>query len=197
MSEKKYTDEELCRATQIAYCNINSSDIEDYFDEYGVYPTLQEIMNSNGPDIYYSYEDLVLEAVDDPDKKRMKEGVDNLCSAIAAGEVCKDWRVVSVLDQNDETGLYAVTIKTDDDSIIVAYRGSESVSGFHFIKDWILADFGLIHNKPTEQQIQAGQYLDLIGSNNEFLRNIKRKEEPSCSSELTSSEKPKLFPIWI
>ncbi len=56
MSERIYTDEELCWATQVAYCNISKIDIEEYYDEFGEYPTLQQIFSEYGYGIYYDQE---------------------------------------------------------------------------------------------------------------------------------------------
>lgn len=131
MSEKIYTDEELCRATQIAYCDIKEEYINKYREEYnGEYPTLQEIMTQYGSSIYSGYDDM---GDVTGDQLLMKQGIEEFCDAVAQGEICQGWRVVSVADTNDETGFYGVTIGTDNNSAIVAFRGSESTDAVQFM----------------------------------------------------------------
>ncbi|MFT3983341.1 MAG: DUF2974 domain-containing protein [Lachnospiraceae bacterium] len=161
-SKNRYTDQELCEATQVAYFNITQEYLAEYRRTHnGGSPTLQEIVKENGPDIYSGYGRM--DAVTG-DRLKIKQSIENFCASIAAGEACAGWKIVSVSDSNSEDGFYGVLIETDSGHAIVAFRGSESVSVRQIVEDWIQADLGLIQNSPTQQQLKAGQYLDEIGS---------------------------------
>ena len=100
MSKEMYTDEELCQATQIAYCDIEQEYVNKYCENNnGEYPTLQEIMTKYGPKIYAGYGKM---GDVTGDKLLMKQGIEDFCNAVASGEACSGWRVVSVADTNDE-----------------------------------------------------------------------------------------------
>ncbi len=146
MSKMLYTDEELCNATQIAYCNVNQEDIAKYYDEHQSYPSLQFILSQYGYNIYYD-QDLITgeKRAEGADFLRMEESAKEFIDAVIAGEICQGWKVVSVRDEQWQNGLYGLTIETASDSAIVAFRGSESWCGTQIVEDWIVADGGIIN----------------------------------------------------
>ena len=147
MSEKLYTDEELCQATQVAYCNIKEETINQYRVEHnGEYPSLQEIFLKYGYDIYYDQDLITGEKRDKgEDLIVMEESAKKFIDAVIAGEICQGWKVVSVHEEQLTNGFYGMTIETGEGNAIVAFRGSESWCGTQIVKDWIVADGGIIN----------------------------------------------------
>ena len=146
-----YTDQELLWATQIAYCNVDKKDIGD---------TLQEIFTRHGDKFYYDQE--ILKETQG-DKGIMAREAKQFIDDVAAGKICQGWKVVSVENNQEETGLFALTIETGENEAIVAFRGSESVDTDQLIKDWGWADFGMLNAKATAQEEMAYQYLAEVG----------------------------------
>ena len=130
-----YTDEELCWASQVAYCNIDGKYVSDYYKKNGEYPTLQEIFKEAEYSIYYDQELLEYIEDDGSDTAKMAEGARTFMDDIRAGNICQGWRVVSVADTNSENGFYGLTIETGEDNAIVAFRESKSVDIRQFIKE--------------------------------------------------------------
>ena len=154
-----YTQEELIWATQLAYCNFKDDDESD------VGKTVQEIILERGPGIYYNYNS---DSTPSGDKKEMKESTEKFIKAVANGDKCKGWKVVSVFNHEDKEGIYAIMIETGDGKSIIAFRGSESVDSEQISKDWGQADLQIANGKMTKQEKAACRYLDEIGKNKEF-----------------------------
>lgn len=167
MSEKLYTDEELCWATQVAYCDVHKYNIAQHYKEYNDYPTLQVIFSDLGYSAYYDQKLLTSENAGD--KLLMEETAKQFIDDVIAGKICQGWKVVSVSDERQEDiGFYGLTIETGDDNAIIAFRGSESVDPNQFIEDWIVADFGIINGKMTEQGLAAAEYVKSVGENFDY-----------------------------
>ncbi len=146
MSKQLYTDQELCWATQVAYCNLDKNKIDEHYKINQDYPTLQQIFAENGYSIYYDQPLITGEKrAEGADFLRMEESAKEFIDAVIAGEVCQGWKAVSVRDEQWQNGLYGLTIETASDSAIVAFRGSESWCGTQIVKDWIVADGGIIN----------------------------------------------------
>jgi len=160
MSNRMYTDEELCWATQVAYCNVSQEDIAIYYRDHNEeYPTLQEIFNKHGYAIYYN-QDLI----DDDqvgDKLVMQQTAMEFIDAVKAGTVCQGWRAIAVSNEEhqNETGFRAITIATSEEDAIVGFRGSESWNMNQLVEDWVVADFTMLASELTEQETLAGEYL--------------------------------------
>jgi len=160
MSSRMYTDEELCWATQVAYCNVNMFDFESFQTENpGEYPTLQEVFNEVGYKIYYNQ--ALLNEEQEGDYIKMQQHALAFMDAVKAGTICQGWRVVAVSNQADqeENGFYAVTIATSEKDAIVGFRGSESWEMNQLVEDWVVADFTMLASELTEQEVEAGNYL--------------------------------------
>ena len=95
-----YTPEELIWATQLAYCNFSDEDMHKY-------KTVQEIVSARGSEIYYNYKP---DAHLSGDKEAMVESTESFLEDVANGNKCKDWKIISVYDHEDEEGIYAVMI---------------------------------------------------------------------------------------
>ena len=155
-----YTDEELCWATQVAYCNVNRFDFETFQVKHpGEYLTLQEIFNEVGYDLYYNQ--ALLNEEQEGDSLTMQQEAFAFMDAVKAGTICQGWRVVAVSNQADqeENGFYAVTIATSEEDAIVGFRGSESWEMNQTVEDWVVADFTMLASDLTEQEEAAGNYL--------------------------------------
>ncbi len=79
-------------------------------------------------------------------------------------DTISNWKVVAIKDLNEFTGLssngfYAVAFETEDNEIIVAFRGSESFDDFAFLTDWEIADFGLLNDELTSEQHSATSFM--------------------------------------
>lgn len=98
----------------------------------------------------------------------MKESTEKFIEDVAKGDKCKDWKIVSVYDREDKEGIYAVMIDTGNGKSIIAFRGSESVSGEQWFKDWGQADFQIANGKMTSQEKAACKYLDKIANDKNY-----------------------------
>ena len=157
-----YTDKELQLATQIAYMNITDEMLKKYVDNNQRYPTLKELLNGEyGEAIYEHFMGKFNEDLSELEEERKQSATEFLNSIKDGTSVCSSWKVVNVLNKNEDTGFYACTVETNEDKAIIAYRGSESIDTNQVIKDWVLADFGLI-NELTAQQIDATNYMNEI-----------------------------------
>ncbi|MCM1090895.1 MAG: DUF2974 domain-containing protein [Muribaculum sp.] len=98
----------------------------------------------------------------------MAEDAKQFMDDVAAGKICQGWKVVSVKNEQEDSGLYALTIETGENEAIVAFRGSEHVDMDQFIKDWGWADFAMIDAKATAQEELAYQYLTEVGNDFDY-----------------------------
>lgn len=155
---KMYTDQELCWATQIAYCDLHNFDMDEYRKKNnGEYPTLEQIFKDlikSQKQIYYDQKLMDSENLSG-DKLKMQESAKQFIDDVAEGKICKDWKLVSIENQQNSNGMYAVTIETSENDAIIAFRGSESVDTKQKIEDWLVADFGMINGEVTLQEKAA------------------------------------------
>ncbi|MCM1528270.1 MAG: hypothetical protein NC091_13635, partial [Bacteroides sp.] len=97
-----YTAEELIWATQLAYCNFTEFHAAKKF-------YVREVFQETGYKIFYNY---------DPDETptgdfaTMREETEQFIRDVQNGEKCKDWKIVDIKDDQDNTGLYAIVIET-------------------------------------------------------------------------------------
>ncbi|MCM1528272.1 MAG: hypothetical protein NC091_13645 [Bacteroides sp.] len=140
-----YTAEELIWATQLAYCDFTDLNIREH-------DSVREIFQETGYEIFYNY---------DPDETptgdfaTMREETEQFIRDVQNGEKCKDWKIVDIKDDQDNTGLYAIVIETGEDEAIIAFRGSESVTTAQTVKDWVQADFEILYGEMTAQEAVA------------------------------------------
>lgn len=93
-------------------------------------------------------------------EKSQLEYAQNLQSTIEKNHLydCNYWIVKEVSDDNQQSGFYGCLIDTRDGDAIVGFRGSETMADPNqLVKDWAIADFGLLNNADTTRQQQLAQ----------------------------------------
>lgn len=142
---RTYTDAEMLLATQIAYLNCDTVDSN---------ATLDQIIDSMVRQ-YGGRDDL------DSKEKKQWEVVQHIRHMMAEYglEHAGQWRIVST-DNHRSSGMYGCLIDTADGNAIIGFRGSESYNAEQAVKDWGIADLGLLNNQgETEQQKEAERYM--------------------------------------
>ena len=139
-----YTAEELVWATQLAYCNFDAENnrnelVSDIFcalkeDELKEGKSEEEA----GYSIYYSYSKENEDKATGDDATMIQE-TKAFIDAVAAGEKCKDWKIVDVRNDESDSGLYAVVIETAEDEAS-SFLPSNSMfwGGYQTISRYIL-----------------------------------------------------------
>ena len=84
--------------------------------------------------------------------KDIKEIAEN-CSS----DDWRNWRIIEPCNKQNTSGLYGCLIDTGDGDAIISFRGSEAYDD-QFLKDWVVADFGLLNNSLTFQQKDASDF---------------------------------------
>lgn len=74
----------------------------------------------------------------------------------------RNWNVVDVCNDQNDTGYYGLLIDTGDGNAIIGSRGSESTDLSTGYKDWGEADLGLLDNELTWQQKKAEAYMQKL-----------------------------------
>lgn len=139
-----YTDKEIQIATQVSYINILDDYITDYHnDNNGDYPTLQYILSNEkyGDDIVQEYYrafylgckdmldameyNVMYDATLILNLQRQVVAIKDINDIIEGNSFCSDWKVVAVMDDNKNSGMYAVMFETPDNKAVIAFRGSE------------------------------------------------------------------------
>lgn len=165
----KHSDKELKEATQIAYLSLleKGQDALEATGQVGPF-TLEQIIRTcideesarkaciekGIPENGITFQDLVENSDITPeDKERIKRFDDKILG----------WKIVDINDFNQENGMYACVIETDERNAIVAFRGSENMKKYsNLVNDWAKADFALLNSDETEQQKAAEDYLDSL-----------------------------------
>ena len=160
-----YTAEELVWATQLAYCDFTSEQLKKS-------NSVSVLLKREGYDIYYSYSKKTEEEATG-DNATMIQETKAFIDAVAAGEKCKDWKIVDVRNDESDSGLYAIVIETGENEAIIAFRGSESylhgiLSPEQVSKDWVQADGQILYGVQTLQEYEACKYLDYIADTPAF-----------------------------
>jgi len=168
MEDKKYTDEQLKHATQIAYLGL----IEDTYINF-------KADGKKGP---FTLKQLIMENVDIVAAEKQLHDIDNasIKELIKYSDLSDfdkniinnlsnetlNWKIVDIHDKNDDSGLYSCVIETSPNRAIVAFRGSEGFDNYTgLVNDWVRSDFGLFNNKQTPQQHEVENYLDQLSTN--------------------------------
>ncbi|MBR4343536.1 MAG: DUF2974 domain-containing protein, partial [Lachnospiraceae bacterium] len=182
-----YTDKEIQIATQIAYINISESYIDDYKKKNGEAPTLGEILRDktvNFLDEFYKmfYLGYSEEEAQNNEFYKMTENLNVEREMIAKSDIeklknneysCSEWKVIDVLNMNEESGIYAIVFETPEHKAVVAFRGSELLpkdedNNRQLVLDWLEADCGLLDSTETRQQEIARTYLSYIENTYNF-----------------------------
>lgn len=151
-----YNDSTMMIATQIAYldfdgCNTNVGEkIDGILNQYGVYKDGKwELKPGNW-------------------STKQKEQFDTAANIIylssnkGGTDEWRNWNVVDVCDDQNDSGYYGMLIDTGDGNAIIGSRGSESTDFSTGYKDWVEADVGLLDNELTYQQKRAEAYMEKI-----------------------------------
>ena len=107
----------------IAYCNFESKHKDLLASD--IFRTLKEDEIKDGKSeeeagysIYYSYSKENEDKATGDDATMIQE-TKAFIDAVAAGEKCKDWKIVDVRNDESDSGLYAVVIETAEDEVLV------------------------------------------------------------------------------
>ena len=154
ISSVNYTDKDMQILSQLAYVD---------FEDEMIGLTFSDILNNSK---FYEelYERFILNTTP-PDPGSSAEADYNwklgVLELLKNDEKYSNWKLVDVQDLNDTQGMYAILVETDEDSAIVAFRGSDSLSNDEYVlTDWIAADGALIlDGENTVQQDFATQYM--------------------------------------
>lgn len=154
----QYNDAEMMLATQIAYLDISGEDVSigdvvDNILEYGHCVNGEWLLYEqyqNSPQCKYLKKQLEVAG----NIKELTERYDSL------GDDWRNWKVMDRCDDQDDTGYYACLIDTGNNHAIIGCRGSESYNSEQVVKDWIVADVGLLDNELTGQQERAQKYME-------------------------------------
>ena len=141
---RAYTDAEMLLATQIAYLDVTPDPNA----------TLDQILAGlvrqyAGRDNLSKYEQKQWDVVQHIRHMMEEYGLED------AGQ----WKIRS-FDRHEASGMYGCLIDTADGNAIIGFRGSESYNTEQTIKDWGIADLGLLNNEgETAQQREAERYM--------------------------------------
>ena len=159
-----YREKELKIVSQLAYCNLDSDEYRELIkgrsDDNPV--TLQELFqkekenhekNGSEYDLYYVYS--YIENDTFTNSELMRKDIKSMIDDIIDGKICHGWKILDIRNDENRSGMYAVTHDTRNNNAIVGYRGSEHntngvTSGLHqFLTDWIFADGGIACGEMT------------------------------------------------
>lgn len=154
----QYNDAEMMLATQIAYLDISGEDVSvgdvvDNILEYGHCVNGEWVLYEqyqNDPQSKYWKKQLEVAG----NISELTKRYDNL------GDDWRNWKVVDRCDDQNGTGYYGCLIDTGNDHAIIGCRGSESYNKEQVVKDWIVADVGLLDSELTTQQERAQRYME-------------------------------------
>ena len=157
-----YTDRDALVATQIAYYD---------FDKSAEGKTVSEALRAN-KEIHRKLVANLNDADSEYERIRAQEALKLYEELSDPNSKYGQWVIKDVRDHNKETGFYGCVIETDDNSAIIAFRGSESskvnadgsieTDPVQVVHDWIESDFGLLGSTQTRQQQEAAEYMEYI-----------------------------------
>lgn len=152
-----YNDSAMMIASQIAYLEFRDG-------ETNVGETVDGILQ-----MYGNYEDGQWELK--PEYKNNTSIKDEFVTAktilqitesSGGSEEWRNWNVVDVCNDQNDTGYYGLLIDTGGGNAIIGSRGSESTDLSTGYKDWGEADLGLLDNELTWQQEKAEAYMQKL-----------------------------------
>ena len=160
-----YSDAEMMMATQIAYLDFDGNKdipvgevVENIIKKYGKH-------DENGNLVYG--DDGFIEMKDNiPADSKLKKQLEVASNIKKLGDETgglggwKNWKVVDVCNDQDDTGYYGMLIDTGDGNAIIGCRGSESYDKQQIVNDWVVADFGLLNSTLTTQQARSQKYME-------------------------------------
>ena len=144
----RHSDAELLLAAQIAYLDIQTDGSQTLADVLASYDKIYP----EGYTPKNSYESAQIGAIQNI-RNTIKE--QNLWSA-------NSWVIKDSCNDNSGTGMYGCMIETEPGDAIIGFRGSESCDLGQDVKDWAVADFGLLDASLTAQQKRAQEYTRML-----------------------------------
>lgn len=163
-----YSDSEMMMATQIAYLNFDGNQdipvgqiVNSIIQKYGKF-------DNNGNPVYGDDGNIVLNDAyaNDANSKELTKQLQVVSNIKKLGDETsgltgwENWKVVDVCNDQNDTGYYGMLIDTGDGNAIIGCRGSESYNGQQVVKDWIVADVGLLNSELTTQQERSQKYME-------------------------------------
>ena len=85
----------------------------------------------------------------------------DVAESTGVGDDWKNWNVVDVCDDQNDSGYYGMMIDTGDGNAIIANRGTE-LQLDKLYKDGVEADLGLLDSTMTKQQARAEKYMEKL-----------------------------------
>ena len=171
-----HDEKELNDIARLAYIDLASN--YDYLYE-----------KSNGTDIKFTYEELLLARQNDKDiyEKFLSENdlqiyynensngemsidyivVGGTGGVRIEGDDLKSWQVVDIHDTNNVNGFYGCAVDTGNGDLVLSFRGSETGAKGKTIDDWGINDVGLLIETPEEM---TPQHLEGIRWANDLKR---------------------------
>jgi len=180
-----YTDKEIQIATQISYINISKNFIEEFYNENHRNPTVSEALRADPNGCLETFYEMFYLGYSEEEAHnnvvyKMTENLNVEREMIAKSDIeklknneysCSEWKVIDVMDMNEESGIYAIVFETPEHKAVVAFRGSELIpydNNRQLILDWLVADCGLLDSSETRQQELARSYLSYIANTYNF-----------------------------
>lgn len=153
-----YNDATMMIATQVAYLNFNGKNqnagevVDALLSTYGVFEEGEWKLKSEYDNGRIS--NAVKEQFD------TAANIVSLSKKTGGNDTWRNWRIVDVCNDQNDSGYYGVLIETGDGNAIIGNRGSESTDFMTGYKDWGEADFGLLDSELTKQQQRAEKYME-------------------------------------
>lgn len=156
-----FSDRDMLVATQIAYYDFDIDILES--NHYNA--TLRELFEQD-PGIYEKLQANLNKKDNSPTEQyRAQEAMELYHEIMEEDSPYGDWVIKAVKDDNTGSGFYGCLIETSPEEAIIGFRGSESIDGNQVVKDWALADFGLLNSEQTWQQQVTEEFMREINEN--------------------------------
>lgn len=155
-----YNDAAMIIATQVAYLNFKGDNqnvgevVDTLLSTYGVF-------ENGGWQLKPEYDGGALPKAAQA-QFDCAVNIFNLSNNAGGNDTWRNWQVVDVCDDQNDTGYYGVLIDTGDGNAIIGNRGSESIDFMTGYKDWGEADIGLLDSELTKQQQRAEKYMEKL-----------------------------------
>lgn len=153
-----HSNAEMMLASQIAYLDLKGNNtnlgkqIDNILYSYGE-------QDANGKwKLKPEYEEI--KGIED--EFGCAKNVMKIANESGVGEQWRNWNIVDVDDNQEETGYFGMMIDTGDGNAVIASRGSESTDLATMYKDWGEADLGLLDSTLTKQQARAEKFMEQL-----------------------------------
>lgn len=148
-----YNDAEMMLGTQLAYFDFQEGYtvgeiLDDYLESYtkienGIRVLKEEYQGNSTIEKQFE----------------VAKNIEALGKSGTVSSNWKNWVIKDICNDQNGTGYWGVMIDTGDGNAMIANRGSESYDLEQTLKDWGLADLGLLNQPLTAQQIRSTMYI--------------------------------------